>query len=90
MVKLALFAVAVLGMAGCAAGTKPCMIIPAQIEIAQDVREAARGRMEQRKVDLTRIQSTLEQNRTRLARLQEERDQLKREVGSAPAEENKQ
>ena len=90
MVKLAFFAVAVLGMAGCAAGTKPCMIIPAQIEIAQDVREAARGRMEQRKVDLTRIQSTLEQNRTRLARLQEERDQLKREVGSAPAEENKQ
>ncbi len=75
--------------AGCAAGTKPCMVIPAQIEIAEDVREAARAGMERRQSEYNRIKMSMEQSQTRLARLLEERDQLKGEVGEAPTEEKK-
>lgn len=74
---------------GCAAGTKPCMVIPAQIELAEDVREAAREGMERRKGDYTRIKLSMEQSQTRLARLLEERDQLQKEVGETSTEEKK-
>jgi outer membrane murein-binding lipoprotein Lpp len=83
-------ALTLLGLAGCAAGTKPCMIIPAQIELASDVRDAARGKVEEEKTDYNRMKLNLEQSKTRLARLTEERDQLKKEVGGTPAEEKKQ
>jgi predicted nuclease with TOPRIM domain len=82
-------ALAILGLAGCAAGTKPCMIIPAQIELAADVRDAARGKVDERKAEYQRLRVSLEQSETRLARLTEERDQLKKEVGGTPAEEKK-
>lgn len=83
-------ALAVLGLAGCSAGTKPCLVIPAQVELATDVRDAAKGKVEERRTDLKRMQLNFEQSQTRLARLTEERDQLKKEVGGTPAEENKQ
>lgn len=75
--------------AGCAAGVKPCMVIPAQIEIAEDVREAAKAGMDRRQSDYTRIKLSMEQSQARLARLLEERDQLKKEIGGAAAEEKK-
>jgi hypothetical protein len=83
-------ALAVLSLAGCAAGTKPCMTIPAQVELASDVRDAARGKVDEKKADYSRMKLNVEQSQTRLARLTEERDQLKKEVGGTPTEEKKQ
>ncbi len=79
-------AVALLLGAGCAAsGSKPCMTIPAQIELARDVRDTAKDNLQDKQNDLGRIKSNLEQSKLHLARLLEERDQLKKEVGGAPA-----
>jgi len=78
--------VLVLGLAGCAAGSRPCMIIPAQIELARDARDVARDATEQRRTELARLKSTLEQNEARLAKYKEERDQLSKEVGGTPSE----
>jgi len=73
---------------GCA-GTKPCLVIPAQIELARDVRDAARVTMDERKGELDRWAQNVEQSRTKLDRLTEERDQLKKEIsgGSAGSQE---
>jgi len=79
-------AVSLMVAAGCASsGQKPCMIIPAQIELARDVRDASRGSLEERQTDYARIKSNLEQSKLHMQRLIEERDQLKAEVGGAPA-----
>lgn len=84
-----LAAFVLLGMSGCAAGTKPCMVIPAQVELAADVRDAARGKVDEKKAEYQRMKLNMEQSQTRLARLTEERDQLKKEVGGTPTEEKK-
>jgi len=84
-----LAALTICGLAGCAGGTKPCMVIPAQVELASDVRDAARVKVEERRADLKRVEMSLEQSKTRLARLTEERDNLQKEVGETPAEEKK-
>lgn len=78
-------AVALAVVGGCAAGQKPCMVIPAQIELARDVRDAAEGELESKQADLARIRTNLEQSKLHLARLIEEREQLKKEVGGSPA-----
>ena len=84
--RLGVGAVALLLGAGCAAsGSKPCMTIPAQIELARDVRDDAKGNLEDRQNDLGRAKSNLEQSKLHMARLMEERDQLKSEVGGTPA-----
>ena len=74
----------VLLVTGCA-GTKPCMIIPAQIELARDVRDSARASRDEKKTEYERWVQNVEQSRTKLARLAEERDQLKAEVGGSGA-----
>ncbi len=73
----------ILGLGGCAAGTKPCMVIPAQIDLARDVRDAARATLEEKKAEYQRWVQNLEQSQTKIARLNEERDQLRTEVGGA-------
>jgi hypothetical protein len=79
-------AAALLLGAGCAAsGSKPCMTIPAQIELARDVRDVAKGNLEDNQNELGRIKSNLEQSKLHMARLIEERDQLKKEVGGTPS-----
>lgn len=83
---LCLGAMALLLGAGCASsGSKPCMIIPAQIELARDVRDRAKDNLEDKRTELGRIKSNLEQSKLHMARLVEERDQLKKEVGGEPA-----
>lgn len=82
---LGLGAVALLFGAGCASsGSKPCMVIPAQIELARDVRDRAKDNLEDKQTELGRIKSNLEQSKLHMARLVEERDQLKKEVGGEP------
>jgi hypothetical protein len=83
-----IIAVLILGLAGCA-GTKPCMIIPAQIELAEDVRDAAHAAMEKEQDQVKRWQNAIDQSRTRLERLIEDRDRLKEEVGETGEEEKK-
>ncbi|MDM7913997.1 MAG: hypothetical protein ACE15D_00490 [Candidatus Eisenbacteria bacterium] len=74
---------AVLALAGCSQGPKPCMIIPAQIELARDVRDDAQAKLTEKQKDADRWKITIEQSRARIARLTEERDQLKQEVGGS-------
>jgi hypothetical protein len=74
----------VLVVGGCA-GTRPCMVIPGQIELARDVRDAARVARDEKKADLDRWVQNVEQSRTKLARLTEERDLLKAQVSGSPA-----
>ncbi len=68
-----------LGLVGCA-GSRPCMVIPAQLELAEDLREAARARLEDKTKELNRWSHAIDQSRTRLERLTEDRDQLRGEV----------
>jgi hypothetical protein len=76
--------------AGCAAsGSKPCMIIPAQIELARDVRDEAQGSLEEKQADFARTKSNVEQTKLHMARLVEERDQLRKEVGGSPTDTEK-
>lgn len=74
-----------IAVGGCA-GTKPCMVIPAQIELARDVRDAARATREEKLGEMNRWAQNVEQSRTKLDRLTEERDQLKKEVSGASTE----
>lgn len=77
-----LVAAACLLAAGCA-GTKPCMTIPAQIELAQDMKDAARQSFETKRAENQRWVTNIEQSRNKITRLQEELDQLMKEVGGA-------
>jgi uncharacterized protein YcfL len=77
-----LVAVAGLLAAGCAS-TKPCMTIPAQVELAQDMKDAARESYETKRAENQRWVTNLDQSTNKVARLQEELDQLMKEAGGA-------
>jgi hypothetical protein len=76
---------AVLVVSGCA-GTKPCLVIPAQIELARDVRDAAMRTRDDKRTEYERWVQNVDQSRTKLDRLTEERDQLKKEVSGSSSE----
>lgn len=69
-----------LWLVGCAA-TKPCVIIPAQVELAMDARNYAQQAYDAKKADLDRWLQNVEQSRSKLARLLEDREELLREAG---------
>lgn len=71
----------VIGTIGCA-GTKPCMVIPAQIELAESVRDAASRQLDAQVNQKQRWETALSQSEQRLARLIEDRDKLREEVGT--------
>jgi hypothetical protein len=79
LIPLGLF----VAVTGCA-GTKPCMVIPAQIELARDVRDAAMATRDEKKAEMDRWVDNVKQSRTKLERLTEERDQLKKEISGGP------
>ncbi len=84
-------AVSLILAAGCAGSAqKPCMIIPAQIELARDVRDQAQKNLDDKQAELARIKSNLEQSKLHMARLIEERDQLKKEVGGTAGQQQSQ
>lgn len=64
------------GTGGCAP-SRPCMIIPAQIELAKAKRDRAKEQYDRRLEEITRSLNNLEASRTRLERLEQERDELK-------------
>lgn len=66
---------------GCA-GTQPCMVIPAQIELAESVRDAARKQLESQLNQKKRWDTAIGQSEQRLVRLVEDRDKLLKEVGT--------
>ena len=71
--------VLLLGLVGCA-GTKPCLVIPAQVELALDTRDAAREAREKKVREMERWQNAIRQSQARLDRLKEDRDRLQKEV----------
>lgn len=76
-------ATVLVSVAGCAQN-RPCMIIPAQIELARQKRDKAREEYESKLAELTRSQNNLEVSASRLDRLREERDELRTLLGEAP------
>lgn len=69
-----------LSVSGCAQ-TRPCMIIPAQIELAKSKRDQIKAEFERKLDDAERARNNMEVTRSRLERMQEERDQLKSLLG---------
>jgi uncharacterized coiled-coil DUF342 family protein len=70
----------VLASAGCAGGVKPCLVIPAQLDLANDELAAARIELDAKRRDVERWTNGIQQGHTRLQKLQEERDELRKEV----------
>jgi len=84
---LAGLTVLVLGLAGC--GTpRNCLVIPAQIDLVRERREAALKDLETKANQVDRTQNSIEHVRRRVAELQAEKDFLDRlpSDGAAPAE----
>jgi hypothetical protein len=77
----ALAAVVAYGGFGCAQ-SRPCMIIPAQIELAKSRRDKAKEAYDQRLEEVTRALTNLEASRSRLERLAEERQELQELLGN--------
>jgi hypothetical protein len=62
------------------------MVIPDQIELARDKVNLARADKDAKRKEVERWVNAIQQGRTRLAKLEEERDQLAKEVtGEKPA-----
>ena len=68
-----------MSLAGCS-GTKPCLVIPAQLELARDTRDSAKETLDDKIKELDRWQNAVVQSRARIDRLTEDRDELKTEL----------
>lgn len=77
---LASAAVTIALLSGCAQ-SRPCMIIPAQIELAESARDQAKTAYDRKLEDVTRSLNNMEVSRGRLERLQAERTQLQGLLG---------
>lgn len=75
-----------LGLAGCA-GTKPCLVIPAQLELAQDTRDAAQEALNKKIKEMDRWVNAIKQSNARIDRLKEDRDKIQKELGGLDSEE---
>lgn len=71
---------AALLVSGCAE-VRPCMIIPAQIELAESKRDQAKKAYEDKLEDVSRSKNNFEVSQGRLERLVEERDELRAILG---------
>jgi hypothetical protein len=74
-----------LGLVGCA-GTKPCLVIPAQLELAQDTRDAAQDALDKKTKEMERWVNAIEQSRARIDRLKEDRDKIQKELEGLESE----
>ncbi|MCA9755858.1 MAG: hypothetical protein KDA27_08665 [Candidatus Eisenbacteria bacterium] len=77
---LVLAASAIVLASGCAQ-VKPCMIIPAQIELAESKRDQAKRAYEDKLEDVSRSKNNLEVSLGRLERLVEEKNELESILG---------
>ena len=68
------------GGIGCAQ-SRPCMIIPAQLELAKSRRDKVKAAYEGRLEDVTRSLNNLEASRSRLENMKEERQELMNLIG---------
>lgn len=66
---------------GCTSAVRPCMTIPAQIELAESKRDQAKEAYDAKMEEVTRSLNNLDVSRGRLERLVEERDELKALLG---------
>jgi len=73
-------AAATLLSTGCAQ-VRPCMIIPAQIELAESKRDQAKKAYDEKLEDVSRSKNNFEVSLGRLERLVEERDELRSILG---------
>jgi predicted nucleic acid-binding Zn-ribbon protein len=75
-----------LGLAGCG-GTKPCLVIPAQLELARDTRDAARSALDEKVNEMERWDNAIKQSNARIDRLKEDRDRLQQGLDDSGSEE---
>ncbi|MCA9726456.1 MAG: hypothetical protein R3E12_06220 [Candidatus Eisenbacteria bacterium] len=73
------------GGVGCAQ-SRPCLIIPAQLELAKSRRDKAKAAYDERLEEVTRALNNLEASRSRLDRLEEERQELWELLGDGGAQ----
>jgi len=72
-------------LAGCA-GTKPCLVIPAQLELAQDTRDAAQAELDKKIKEKDRWVNAIKQSNARIDRLKEDRDKIRKELEGLDAD----
>jgi hypothetical protein len=80
--------VPVLGLAllgGCA-GSKPCTVIPMQLELARNDRDALRTQVEGKATEIKRLSESLDMSSKRLEQLRQERDELLRVIEQQTAD----
>jgi hypothetical protein len=77
-------AVLLLVAAGCAP-SRPCQVIPMQIEIARYTRDQLQTQVDEKKADVARSKDNLELARTRLEQMQQEKADLEKEVADSAA-----
>ncbi len=75
----------VLAAGGCAS-TRPCLIIPAQIQLAQEELKQARTDAEAKQAEVTRSKENLDISITRLRQMEEERDTLQKTLAAQAAD----
>lgn len=72
---VALMGVAVAVVAGCA-GSRPCMIIPMQLELAETERNQVREQVTNKETEIKRYQDGVDKAVARVEQLRQERDEL--------------
>lgn len=82
---MAALAAGVFLWAGCASN-KPCPIIPAQMELAEDRAQIYRDELEEISTEVERLRSNLERLDTNIAKLEEEKAILLELVGQGEGE----
>jgi len=78
---LALGAALALAVGGCS-GSRPCLVIPMQLRLAQDTVDEIQKQVAAKQADIDRATNSLEMAESRLRQLEEEQAQLD---GLAPA-----
>ena len=72
-------ALLVLLAAGCAS-TKPCMVIPRQLELAQHERDTMKQLVDAQQAEVNRSKENLDLAKTRLQQMEQERDELQKAI----------
>lgn len=70
-------AIVAMTLTGCA-GTRPCPIIPMQLELARAGRDQILEQVERKETEVQRSDDNLRQTTTRLAQMEEELSELRR------------
>jgi hypothetical protein len=71
--------------AGCAR-TRPCLIIPMQLDLARHDRDELRSMVDSKQSEVNRTKENLDLSVTRLQQMQQEQDDLKKAIAQQAAD----